>query len=269
MSQTAFVSAFSGAKLLRHSQGRGPGEQCLPVKRTHRTPRRGQQPAHMTIPAIPNAKQSARSRRVIGVVGKSATKEKKTVTVESESAQSTGIFGFKPKAHWDGIGVFPLVFAGFGVAALVIKMLKVRTGEWASGSSGVNKVTLPKSAITTQEEEAELHIFKCGGCGFEMYPARGREFKFFPDSFKCPLCGTPKSEFWDLNDPDDPRNQEEDEEDDDEQEIETELQTSEDGASETGETGSSDSLRAESGSAPSNESTGSTPTDCADSDKST
>lgn len=226
----------------------------------------------MSIPANPSAKRSARSRRVIGVVSKSATKQKKTVSVESES-QSTGIFGFKPKAHWEGIGVFPLVFAGFGVAALVIKMLKVRTGEWASGSSGVNKVTLPKSAITSEEEEAELHIFKCGGCGFEMYPARGREFKFFPDSFKCPLCGTPKSEFWDLNDPDDPRNQEQDDEDDDEddddEEIETEMQISQDVTSESSETDAAESLRAESGGAPSNESTGATPSDRADSDKST
>lgn len=151
-------------------------------------------------------------------MGKAATESKQT-SVGSESAARGGIFGMKAQAYWDSIGVLPLAFAGFGVVALAIKMLKVKGGEMRSGPSGVNKVTIPKTAITSVEEEAELHVFKCGGCGYEMYPARGREFKFFPDSFKCPLCGTPKSEFWDLNDPDDPRNQEEEEEvDQDDQE---------------------------------------------------
>ena len=31
--------------------------------------------------------------------------------------------------------------------------------------------------------------------------------KFFPDDFKCPICGADKDKFWDMNDPNDPRNQ--------------------------------------------------------------
>lgn len=156
--------------------------------------------------------RAAKSRRVVGIVGKAASDAAKTKAGTEAAPARGGIFGMKAQAYWDSIGVLPLAFAGFGVVALAIKMLKVKGGELRSGPSGVNKVTIPKTAITTVEEEAELHVFKCGGCGYEMYPARGREFKFFPDSFKCPLCGTPKSEFWDLNDPDDPRNQEEEEE---------------------------------------------------------
>lgn len=152
------------------------------------------------------SKQSARPRRAVGIVGKSKATTETTVEVDSTSK---GIFGMRANAYWESMGVIPLFFAGFGVVALAIKMLKVKTGELRSGPSGINKVTIPKTVITSEEEEAELHVYKCGGCGYEIYPARGREFKFFPDSFKCPLCGTPKSGFWDLNDPDDPRNQEE------------------------------------------------------------
>lgn len=165
------------------------------------------------------ARNQAKSRRVIGIVSKASTEKKQTSVAVEPTASKGGIFGMKAQAYWESIGVLPLAFAGFGIVALAIKMLKVKGGELRSGPEGINKVTIPKSAITSVEEEAELHVFKCGGCGYEMYPARGREFKFFPDSFKCPLCGTPKSEFWDLNDPDDPRNQEDDEEEEEEIDI--------------------------------------------------
>jgi len=158
--------------------------------------------------------KNSKPRRVVGIVASKSAGSTKEKVVDVESSPSKGLFGMKANAYWDSMGVLPLFFVGFGLSALAIKMVKVKGGEMRSGTSGVNKVTIPKTAITTEEEEAELHVFKCGGCGYEMYPARGREFKFFPDSFKCPLCGTPKSEFWDLNDPDDPRNQEEEDEDD-------------------------------------------------------
>lgn len=48
---------------------------------------------------------------------------------------------------------------------------------------------------------------RCERCGFTLYPAKGREFKFFSDRFKCPSCGAGKDLFYDANDPDDPRNQ--------------------------------------------------------------
>lgn len=139
---------------------------------------------------------------------------KKEMTIDVSELRK-GLFGMRANAYWDSIGVLPLFFAGFGLVALTIKMLKVKGGEIRGGASGINKMIVPKTVITSEKEQAELHVFKCGGCGYEMYPARGREFKFFPDSFKCPLCATPKSEFWDLNDPDDPRNETKDEEEED------------------------------------------------------
>lgn len=127
--------------------------------------------------------------------------------VSSSEDGSRGLFGLQARAYWESMGVLPLFFTGIGVLALVIKRLKVMQGSWKS-RDGVNRAMTPDSVITSPEMERELHVFKCGGCGYEIYPARGREFKFFPDSFKCPLCETPKSQFWDLNDPSDPRNQE-------------------------------------------------------------
>jgi rubredoxin len=49
---------------------------------------------------------------------------------------------------------------------------------------------------------------RCGNCGFTLFPAKGREWKFFPTDFRCPACGSEKDDFYDINDPDDPRNQE-------------------------------------------------------------
>jgi rubredoxin len=177
----------------------------------------GQSAGSAAVPMQPRVRgeRSPRAARVIGVVGKISFSRDVTVTQEVVPlpAEGRGLFGVKAKAYWESMGVLPLSFAAFGIAALIIKLAKVKKGQWKAGEGGINRATTHASIVTTEEEEAELHVFKCGGCGYEIYPARGREFKFFPDSFKCPLCATPKAEFWDLNDPTDPRNQESDEED--------------------------------------------------------
>lgn len=211
MSQIAFISGFFGGAL-PSGCSKTQVTNHPPLKHANKVTRNRHLHHLMCIPPVSSIQRTLKSGRLIGIVGKSVAEKQKQV--ETETGEAQGLFGLKPKAHWEGIGALPLFFAGFGIFALGIKLLKVKGGEWSSGPSGINKVTVPKTAITSEEQEAELHVFKCGGCGYEMYPARGREFKFFPDSFKCPLCSTPKSEFWDLNDPDDPRNQvEEDEED--------------------------------------------------------
>lgn len=102
-----------------------------------------------------------------------------------------------------------LAFFALGVAALSVKLVKVLMGKWKS-TENVGR-NAPSSVITSPEMEKELHVYKCGGCGYEIYPARGREFKFFPDSFKCPLCGSSREAFFDKNDATDERNQEFDE----------------------------------------------------------
>lgn len=170
------------------------------------------------------------SGRVLAVVAGRRDKAdlKTTVSVpppDGSSASTGG--GIRAKAYWDQMGIIPY-FAAFAIAALVTKGVKlsvaamqkkadVSSGKKVYASAG-GATTKPSSIISSEEEEAELHVFKCGGCGYEMYPARGREFKFFPDGFTCPICGTPKSDFRDLNDENDPRNWEDDDDDEDEDE---------------------------------------------------
>lgn len=58
-------------------------------------------------------------------------------------------------------------------------------------------------------EEPTLRGYRCEECYYTIYPAAGREFKFFPADFTCPSCGAPRDSFFDPNDPNDPRNWEE------------------------------------------------------------
>lgn len=73
---------------------------------------------------------------------------------------------------------------------------------------------MPGLALTIHIHNTHTHNppppnqIRCEVCSFTIYPARGREFKFFPAGFKCPSCGATKEKFYDLTDPDDPRNQE-------------------------------------------------------------
>jgi len=41
------------------------------------------------------------------------------------------------------------------------------------------------------------HEYECTNCGYVLFPAAGREHKFFGAGFTCPQCGAGKSEFVD------------------------------------------------------------------------
>jgi rubredoxin len=43
-------------------------------------------------------------------------------------------------------------------------------------------------------------VLECSNCGYTLFPAAGREFKFFGDDFKCPQCGSSKEAFKDVAD---------------------------------------------------------------------
>lgn len=111
------------------------------------------------------------------------------------------------------VGHVWLYFGAFCAGALFLKWARKKQMEMS------NEKPKNPTIITTEEMEADLHVFKCSECGYEMYPARTREFKFFPENFKCPVCSASKDAFWDLNDPNDPRNQEEEDEEEDEEEA--------------------------------------------------
>eukprot|EP00904_Undaria_pinnatifida_P004391 jgi/Undpi1/13953/HiC_scaffold_9.g03604.m1 len=45
------------------------------------------------------------------------------------------------------------------------------------------------------EAEGTAMSYECQVCGYKMFVAKGREFKFFGDGFKCPECGAGKNKF--------------------------------------------------------------------------
>mmetsp|Transcript_47163 Transcript_47163/g.74546 ORF Transcript_47163/g.74546 Transcript_47163/m.74546 type:complete len:225 (+) Transcript_47163:43-717(+) len=89
----------------------------------------------------------------------------------------------------------PLLFA---VPSMLYRLWDSRldTTRLAQISAAVDS----KFVARTEDEQKELHSFMCGGCGYTLFPARGREAAFFKDDFKCPSCGEPKSAFVDLRD---------------------------------------------------------------------
>lgn len=42
-------------------------------------------------------------------------------------------------------------------------------------------------------------VYECGECGFTLFIAEGRDFKFFGDDFKCSECGAGKDQFVGMN----------------------------------------------------------------------
>jgi rubredoxin len=69
------------------------------------------------------------------------------------------------------------------------------------------KLVNPEEADKDEEGDSNKgaidNVYECGNCGFTLFVAKGRESKFFGDSFKCPECGASKKEFIALDDMDD------------------------------------------------------------------
>lgn len=252
-------SAFAGAEAGRSSpalchQTRRPAAAALRMAgggggvRATPTPITNSSPTNTTGAGGSHSRVGSPGRVLAVVAGRRDKAElKTTVSVPpptGSDAPSGG--GIRAKAYWDQMGIIPY-FAAFAIAALVTKGVKlsvaamqkkadVSSGKKVYASAG-GATTKPSSIISSEEEEAELHVFKCGGCGYEMYPARGREFKFFPDGFTCPICGTAKSDFRDLNDENDPRNWEDDDDEDDEDDEEGQSDESDEGGGAEGPKG--------------------------------
>lgn len=54
-------------------------------------------------------------------------------------------------------------------------------------------------ARSGEPAKSTVHAYQCTQCGYTMFPAAGREFKFYGADFVCPTCGAPKDKFVDLN----------------------------------------------------------------------
>ena len=63
------------------------------------------------------------------------------------------------------------------------------TGEAGKASEGGSVEAEAESRCEGTNE------YECTQCGYTMFPAAGREFKFYGDDFKCPECGCDKSKF--------------------------------------------------------------------------
>lgn len=59
----------------------------------------------------------------------------------------------------------------------------------------------PEEAAKAKEEDDDsggapgTNFYECSNCGFTLFPAKGREFKFFSASYVCPECGAAKDKF--------------------------------------------------------------------------
>lgn len=67
----------------------------------------------------------------------------------------------------------------------------------APASPDVTPLDLTSGTPTadTDSSGAEGQGMECSNCGYTIYPAAGREWKFFGEDFVCPQCGAPKSKF--------------------------------------------------------------------------
>lgn len=96
-------------------------------------------------------------------------------------------------------------WAGLMLCLITIKIVKLAAQGNLRAVLGeeANYKHIARSAA----EEAELHEFCCERCGYTIFPARGRDGKFFPDNFVCPneKCKAPREAFFDMTDLSDPR----------------------------------------------------------------
>jgi len=57
--------------------------------------------------------------------------------------------------------------------------------------------TFKKQHIVSGDMQSHLCRYVCKKCGYTIFPAKGRESKFFPNEFKCPHCFSDKDNFYD------------------------------------------------------------------------
>jgi rubrerythrin len=52
-----------------------------------------------------------------------------------------------------------------------------------------------EKAVEEEKDEPASNVYECSECGFTLFVAKGREFKFYGDDFECPECGAAKDKF--------------------------------------------------------------------------
>lgn len=74
------------------------------------------------------------------------------------------------------------------------EMKQMRTISTASPSADEDEDEPSEPSVTGA---AGTHEYECTKCGYILFPAAGRESKFFGAGFTCPQCGATKDEFVD------------------------------------------------------------------------
>jgi rubredoxin len=59
------------------------------------------------------------------------------------------------------------------------------------------KPTDPDAVIDDDDKDdaPTSNVYTCENCGYTLFIAKGREFKFYGDDFACPECGAKKDKF--------------------------------------------------------------------------
>lgn len=100
--------------------------------------------------------------------------------------------------------------AGIVAGALFLVIMKVTTGSYLSwGNQQYDDAGARRTAVQDENDLAAINMLSCDKCGYTLFPALGRTFRFNKFTDKCTSCGAIGS-FYDRNDPTDERNQNED-----------------------------------------------------------
>ena len=90
-----------------------------------------------------------------------------------------------------------LVRTFLGESPLVARYLPSRLVKYLK-TSNIALVD-PMKKLSDPTFLSEFHAFTCGSCGYTIFPARGREGKFFPENYTCPSCGADAGQFFDTH----------------------------------------------------------------------
>lgn len=106
------------------------------------------------------------------------------------------VLGAAIAGSWWFTGKWWMVPLLAAVPSMLFRLWTTRgdTAKLAEVSASVDM----KYVAASEQQQRELHSFMCGGCGYTLFPARGREAAFFTDDFKCPMCGAAKDHFVDM-----------------------------------------------------------------------
>lgn len=104
-----------------------------------------------------------------------------------------------------GILVNPLYLIGGTITAGIFSYKRWKTGDWLDWASvGHTDGRGRRSVITNEAQLDRIAQMSCQECGYTIFPAMGRNWRYFDKKQRCPLCGS--VDFYDKNDPEDPRN---------------------------------------------------------------